>query len=245
MLQKRRESDSSGKQRINHHCRLGLDTKAHAAELPMKGIAATLEGTRVRVRMFSRTLAFFATWILLVALLDGCATKPKPETKPLPATTTFWGVSARILDYGLCKSSGPEVILFHPHVPNKTFHARKNPPVFIKTTDEIPGVVNTHFGISFELTGLPPRRRAYLMLRTSHPAIRSPDGRVTTRHQWPYEPLVGTNGVVRSYMAYQFDEPYEIAPGDWVTEVFLGGLPALKQTFHVSAPKQKLPKATN
>jgi hypothetical protein len=172
--------------------------------------------------------------------LAGCSTLPKPQ--PLVGSAAQQGVSARITQYGIYTNTVPGETRYHPTMPGNRIHLSNGSAVFLKNTEHITGAIKTLFGFAFELSGLPPGKRAYLTYRISHPPIKMADGTFRTRLQFTDEPIANTNGIVRARVGYRFVRPSELQPGDWTMEVFLGGQPALKKTFHVTFPKDRCPE---
>lgn len=179
--------------------------------------------------MIKKTNMFVFIWLLTMALLSGCASKP--------ASVLNEGVVAQVTQYGIYTTQGPTVKRHYAYVPNETMSANMQVS-FERQTDWIPGVVGTRFGLRFEITGLPRASIAELQTVVIHPPIKGANGQVTKRSFWPSYVPVGDDGVGRSMIGYIIEEPYEIAPGDWIFEIKRGGEVILRQKFLVYLPKK-------
>ena len=154
-------------------------------------------------------------------------------------------LEAKVLDYGPYRPVGESRREFHPGIANKSLDRFTGTLLFLQRTDHIPGLLNTHFGYTFEIAGLLAGTRAALTCVTSHPPIRTPDGQVLTQHRWNAARVVGSNGVVNSFMGYSFEESYEIVYGEWVMEVLLDGKRVLQKRFTVFDPNQQQAPGAN
>lgn len=147
-------------------------------------------------------------------------------------------IAAKIVDYGTYQPVGNSRRVLHPEIANKSLDLLTGAVVFQQRTDRIPGILNTHFGYTFEVRGLPPGTNPQLTYVTSHPPIQTPDGRILTQHRWNGARPAGSDGVLNSFMGYSFEEDFEIVSGDWLMEVLLDGKPMLRKKFVVFNPNQ-------
>lgn len=154
-------------------------------------------------------------------------------------------VEARVVDFGTYRPLGASRRVFHPGIANKSLDAISGAVMFLQRTDLIPGHLNTHFGYTFEIAGLPAGAHAQLTCVTSHPPIATPDGRVVTQHRWNFDRPVPSDGVLQSFMGYTLEEDYEIVYGEWVMEVLLDGKRLLQKKFVVFDPNQQKPGEGN
>ncbi len=148
------------------------------------------------------------------------------------------GVTATITDFGIYRVSGDRRSVEYPTIPNKTiWWMKKESVVFEQRTNVIPGVLNTHFGLAFQVSGLPPRAKTNVNIHMTWPEIQSPDGRKSTGAFWPKTLVADENGNATGFTGYTFDEKYEIAPGLWKMGVSIGGKKMLLlQSFTVREP---------
>jgi hypothetical protein len=168
-----------------------------------------------------KAAGFLMAWAFgcVLVLFSGCASPPK-------------GIQARILKYGIYEPGAEKRSVRHPEIPSGKLVLSDLPTKFKATTD-IPGRYGTHFGYTFEISGLQPTQRVELELVTYHPLIVSPQGRKTTRHSWKFVGPVDRFGRVRSFVGYSFDEIYGIVPGEWTMAVKLDDQYVLNKKFRV------------
>jgi hypothetical protein len=91
-------------------------------------------------------------------------------------------------------------------------------------TSLIPAVLGTHFGVARKLENIPAGEAAQLVI--THPPITMPDGTRVARSVRRVAAASYADG-------YRFDEPYELAPGDWVFEYLYRGERLCRHVFHV------------
>ena len=142
----------------------------------------------------------------------------------------------RIMQYGIYKVEGQGRQVFSPDVPNnkQTLHSR--PIVFLKETNRIPAVLGVQFGYTFEIAGLRPDTDVDLVAITSYPPIKSPDGKEKTKHTWSSRRRSSNQGTLTSFVGYHFEEPYELATGNWTMEIWSDGKPLLRKEFVIFDP---------
>lgn len=145
-------------------------------------------------------------------------------------------VRARITQYGIYTVEGEGRRVVAPDIPNNTFTHHARPITFVMETNRIPAVLGTHFGYAYEIAGLPPNANVELVAVTSYPPIKSPDGKEKTEHRMSFRRRSSAQGTLTSFVGYHFEEPYEMAAGSWVMEIWCDGKPLLRKEFVVFDP---------
>lgn len=139
-------------------------------------------------------------------------------------------VAVDIIEYGTYVTSGdspspdskPDAV-----VELRTVHD----PRFVERTDTVPGQLCQRFGIRFVLRpgpGIPPI--VHVTVHVDHPRLVNPDGRSSDSEEWPQFLAIG----VPSMAGFDFDQGWEVAPGDWTMSVQLDGRTLAAHTFHVT-----------
>jgi len=185
--------------------------------------------------------AYVSSSLVTLLALSACASKAPQMTPAEPVMPTKsivnQGVTARIVQYGLTTSRGPQFKRFNPNVPSLTATASME-NTFLEQTELIPGRIGTRFGLRFEISGLPRRTVAELQTILIHPLIKGANGQETSRSFWATRALVDANGVGRGLTGYVIEEPYEIAEGEWTFEIKRAGDVLLRQKFYMYLPKK-------
>lgn len=105
-----------------------------------------------------------------------------------------------------------------------------------RTTDRIPCRLGMQFGVIFKAMGQPGSAEGggqvelEVVVRT--PGLRPPDG--TLRHEERFTKAVRLGEP--SYAGFAFDEPWELAPGQWTVEFWWRGRRLAAQRFTVYQP---------
>lgn len=102
----------------------------------------------------------------------------------------------------------------------------------IERTSRIEARLCRRFGILFKADNLRPGEAAPITIRSDHPALRRPDGRVSTGFSYESTMTAGNPG----YSGFTFDHPWELVPGTWTFQVLYRGRVEIEQRFEVSLP---------
>lgn len=151
----------------------------------------------------------------------------------LAAAGPSWaaGVEARLTEYGLYeaiitgKETAPETLSGNTNTVGNLRHMRE--------TREFVGQLGRHFGFRFSLSGN-IRPGDPIMFRVMHPPLKHPNsGRAGKVDSWVSR--VGPN-MNSQYVGYTFEEPWELAEGEWIFQVIHDGEVLLTQRFIVRIP---------
>lgn len=112
------------------------------------------------------------------------------------------------------------------------------PNAFVsRKTDTIPAARGKGFGFRFTVRGLPAGTTVRLRKVVSHPTMRRPDGSTSTGYETALELPVGHDGSVTATEGYSLDDDFELLPGPWRIEIWLGDRKLVGKTFNlVPAP---------
>lgn len=107
---------------------------------------------------------------------------------------------------------------------------------FVQPASEIPGRVGTKFGFRYALVGpgsaLPAQMQLVIRLPQRLGQVDPATGQRRFRIE---EPVVGRVGGA-NVSGYSFDAPWEIAFGEWIFEIWIGGNKRAEQRFVVVRP---------
>ena len=103
----------------------------------------------------------------------------------------------------------------------------------IEETTTIPALRGVRFGFVFKIRGQTGAKvRLKFVILIPQPGIRNGGtGNRLVRGEYFQDLAVGD----LSYMGYKFDYPWEIAPGNWIFEIWNGDRRLTSQTFNVMA----------
>ncbi|MDB6027409.1 MAG: hypothetical protein JWM68_3632 [Verrucomicrobiales bacterium] len=197
----------------------------------------------------------FNLWFFILTLFAGCTTASKSELPAIAANSSPLPVyplpvsplpaspypTANITKFGVFDSHGSPPVRTVRNTQNSetlSFYNSRTPFSWISTTDQIPGILKTHFGFVFQIWGLPPYGSTNVSYTISHPLIQLPNGQSSTNIQWTSEEHIDASGMLESYVGYGFAEPYEIAAGTWVFRIYLDNQLMLRKEFQVSLSKK-------
>lgn len=164
------------------------------------------------------------TWILLAVAACG-AQSPAPDR-----------VRGSILAFGTMADWTPPERVADPQAPGGWVWKADRIEI-TKETGRIEARIGTSFGYQFQIEGLRPGSEITLTKSVSYPPMTRPDGTVASSHRRPLEPtVVRSDGTVSATQGYSFDEPYELLPGPWTIEIWLGDQLLTSKTFNVVLP---------
>ena len=108
---------------------------------------------------------------------------------------------------------------------------------FINHDDHVLAQLCRNFGLVAWLAGGPgdvlPER---ILMRTTHPMLTRPDGISSNQDTIMLEVQ---NGTVRT--SFGFDDPWEVQPGDWTSDLIIDGEVIASKTFVVTQPAAGTP----
>jgi hypothetical protein len=109
----------------------------------------------------------------------------------------------------------------------------------LKRTNTIPAQIGTRFGMRYILVGSPKDAFVDLRLMTRLPApgLQEPSGRTMRANEYAYAAAIGVNG----YREYHIEYDWEILPGDWVFELWVGNRKHAEQAFTLVIPEKRTP----
>ena len=116
-----------------------------------------------------------------------------------------------ILNYGLIESTAGETSVPSGSSVTGTYTLAKRAFLSDKTS-VVPARLGVYFGVARRLLNFPDGEVAELVI--SHPPIKRPDGKVSSRTVIPASPQASASG-------YRFDEPYEVVAGEVAIRVLL------------------------
>lgn len=99
-------------------------------------------------------------------------------------------------------------------------------------TSHIEARLCLRFGMLYQAENLAPGERVEVTIRSEHPALQRPDGRVSTGIAYPNVVQGGHIG----YVGFTFDRPWESVAGAWSFAVLYHGKVLAEQRFDVSIP---------
>ena len=106
----------------------------------------------------------------------------------------------------------------------------------IEQTTEIPAVLGTSFGLRVKYIGAPNGAPITGTAKCLHPKITDPDsGRTSESDQWETAGIIGRDG----FIGYRFDKAWELVPGTWTIQVFVGSKLRAEKTFIVKAAAEE------
>lgn len=104
--------------------------------------------------------------------------------------------------------------------------------VLEERTTKIPAVVGTSFGVRIKLVGEPEGAIVPCTAKWLHPKYTNPaTGSTSEVEEYPIYPQIGQAG----YSGYTFDSDWEVVPGRWTIQIFVGSQLKIEQSFEVVA----------
>lgn len=113
-----------------------------------------------------------------------------------------------------------------------------NNPMHVRTTDTIPALTKSSFGLRYQLAGLSTKSKIAVTDVVIAPGLQNPSS------DSPLVRVESSKDVVRGgqtvFIGYTFDESWEAVPGDWTIEVWHGEIMLLSKLFTVVPAKPLL-----
>jgi hypothetical protein len=157
--------------------------------------------------------------VFLAFLLVACANTP-------PAAKVAWA--------GIYSATSSVSVPDAGSVAGKRTAMLRSPRLERETT-RIPAVPGTQFGVAYVINGMYEGERVNIRAVTHYPApgMTNPEtGRTAKTSDWNYLCRVGAECLV----GFHFRDDWEMVPGTWVMEIWLGSERLLSQAFDVYRP---------
>ena len=108
----------------------------------------------------------------------------------------------------------------------------------IEQTTQIPAVLGTSFGVRVRFIGGQAGKPIPCIAKCLHPKITDPaSGRTSEADQWEDAGMIGRPG----FVGYRFENAWELVPGDWTIQIFVGGKLRTEKTFVVKTAASEEP----
>ncbi len=137
--------------------------------------------------------------------------------------------TVKMTDYGIYIRTKPTALIDAPNTQTGVVNDKMKYK-FTERTLTVPGAVGTSFGYQWTFSapaGTPP---VEFSMRTIHPPTKNPKtGETATIDQYTKEYSPNTTML----RGFTFEEEWEIAPGKWTMQVYLGDKVILEKTFTV------------
>jgi hypothetical protein len=89
----------------------------------------------------------------------------------------------------------------------------------------------TSFGILVKFIGEPEGAIVPCTAKLLHPKFTDPEsGRASEVEEWPCFGTIGRDG----YIGYTFDNDWELVPGQWTLQLFVGSKKKIEKTFKIT-----------
>jgi hypothetical protein len=103
--------------------------------------------------------------------------------------------------------------------------------VLLESTADIHATRGTSFGLRVSFVGDTSGVTVPIKAKCLHPLFTDPaTGRSSDVEEWPGSGVTGRTG----YVGYTFDNEWELVPGQWTIQVFVGATLKVEKTFNVS-----------
>lgn len=151
------------------------------------------------------------------------------------ATKALGNFACAVQEFGVFQVESNRWALNNGAVMAKPHFWYKDKWFCITNSDEkIPAILNTRFGVIYQVTGLAPGARTNAVHRVRHPEARRPDGTTTIGGgDWRFTLVADKNGIARGFIVFTFEAPHELASGTWAMGGFLGDKLLFHQLFTV------------
>jgi len=186
-----------------------------------------------------RRKVFKLVSMLFICTLVSCSTIQNNQEEDLPLDSSMpynsENVTGRVIEYGIY-----DILHDGGIIPSKnTSTGKAHAPSTLKLRSETQRVAikkGRFFGFKIRLEPFPGLRSVTLKEVVKHPAMTLPDGSVKTGFSIIEKKKVSQQ-VVFALAGYYFDEPYEMVPGDWVFQYWLGDRLLVEQIFTTYWPE--------
>jgi len=139
--------------------------------------------------------------------------------------------AVEVIEFGTFQKTQSRGDVSAPNALGGQMHAVTD-AVLVESTTDIHAHRGTSFGIRIKLVGQPDGLIVPCTAKCFHPTYTDPaTGRSSDVEQWPNFASIGRAG----YIGYTFDEDWEIVPGRWTIQLFVGSQLEVEKTFTVIA----------
>jgi hypothetical protein len=161
-------------------------------------------------------------FVLLVAPYDRAL-----ATEPVTVT------GAELVEYGVYRTRG---LKFEMPPNTKARHFAEVPDIKVyKKTDVISAALGTTFGITYTITGTPPKAEVNGVVEVVHPPTPDPKtGKTSTVSKGKFQASIG----VATYSDINLDQPQDVVSGQWTFRVIYNSKVLLEKSFQVNEARQ-------
>jgi len=143
-----------------------------------------------------------------------------------------------IIEYGI-NSYGKNAIVASSQSPKTSgsvvLKVNQDEIKFLESTEKIPAIIGTKFGFIYEIQGEPKRKNIKVKNITIFPA----EGLIDPKNNKKFAQSIFQNELKmneRHYRGYQFDEEWELVPGEWVFQIWYDDIKLVEKKFIVYKP---------
>jgi hypothetical protein len=102
----------------------------------------------------------------------------------------------------------------------------------VEQTTEIHASAGKSFGVRVRFIGTPAGGAVAFTVKCLHPKLTDPEsGRSSESDQWENVGLIGDEG----YVGYTFEKDWEMVPGTWTIQIFVGPKLIAEKSFSVTS----------
>jgi hypothetical protein len=138
----------------------------------------------------------------------------------------------QVLEYGLYEAS----VAYAERDANWVLQSKVGDVRHVKRTRTVPAKLGVRFGFGYVVVGSPQGAKVTLrkVTRFPPPGLKSPAAKEALR--FSEVAVTRTIGREPGYVDYGFDDPWELVPGRWTIELWLGERRLAAQSFTVVKP---------
>lgn len=137
-----------------------------------------------------------------------------------------------VLEYGIYQAS----VAYSERDANWVLQSRVGDVRHVKRTRTVPAKLGVRFGFGYVVVGSPQGAKVTLrkVTRFPPPGLKSPAAKEALK--FSEVAVTRTIGREAGYVDYGFDDPWELVPGRWTIELWLGERRLAAQSFTVVKP---------
>ncbi len=140
---------------------------------------------------------------------------------------------ATITNYGIMTNPTKQTGLLEASMPGETVKVLDISDMsFLSTSARIPAKLGLRFGVAYRIDNLPNTQSVNLRTRVLHPPMTGRDGSIRTELQYSRDFEV-SNGSAFGGDFYEFEEDFELLPGDWTIILYYEDIKLLEKDFQV------------
>jgi hypothetical protein len=138
----------------------------------------------------------------------------------------------QVLEYGIYEAS----VAYSERDANWVLQSRVGDVRHVKRTRKVPAKLGVRFGFGYVVVGSPQGAKVTLrkVTRFPPPGLKSPAAKQALK--FSEVAVTRTIGREAGYVDYGFDDPWELVPGRWTIELWLGDRRLAAQSFTVVKP---------